>query len=177
MIIWHWKRKSKAMVDNWWYAKTTWLTDLFNPSDKRIIIGELISELLTCIRNFNVIWRFSRNFRCNNLNIEHSTSNVECGKRSRSAGACAACRFVFIIMVEYIIRCSTFDVRCSTFTFYMPSRCGFFIKICWIWIYDRPVALNLLITLLVIPKPLGWSARLLIMRKVRVNITLDEDHS
>ena len=33
----------------------------------------IISDPLTCIRNFNVIWRFSRNFRCNNLNIEHRT--------------------------------------------------------------------------------------------------------
>jgi len=49
--------------------------------------------------------------------------------RSRSAGACAACRSIIVKSTEYNIRCSMLDVRCSTFiSFFFQSDWLFFVQ-------------------------------------------------
>jgi hypothetical protein len=55
-------------------------------------------------------------------------SNFEGKLRSCSAGACAGCCSVLLIkLTEFIIRCWTFNVRCSTFISFFFDLTGLFL--------------------------------------------------
>ncbi len=85
---------------------------LYGSPDEQKALGIWIQSANLLIA-FQGVMKLRLDFRCNMLNFEHPTSNIE--RRMWKA-----LRFAFILKLEeYLIRCSTFDVRCWTFMFFI----------------------------------------------------------
>ena len=107
------------------------------------------SKLLTCVCVFQALWKLGRNFRCNNLNIEHRTLNFERRIRiSHSAviaigyygEVCSLCGSINWQSTLFKIRRWMFDVGRS---FFIIVHNSVFNRICCIQIYAGSGALKL----------------------------------